>query len=437
MPTTDGNRSASSNGEPGAAVQITTPASPPTSPVAGISLYLGPPEVRDAVPVTDVGVGTAERQAMPRQMILLLLASLGALSGFYLLVSVVPLYVATGGAGEWGAGLSTGVMMLATVLTELAVPALLRRCGYRAGFAAGLLLLGVPSAALAISPALPLVLAACTVRGAGLGIVVVAGPALIAELVPEVRRGAALGLYGVAVGVPAVVGLPLGLWLSVRFGYGPVFAAGATVSLATLAAVAGLPSARGPAERHAGVLGGLRDGALARPALIFAAIALAAGILLTFLPVAVPAGSRGTAALALLVQAATMPLARWLAGRYGDRHGTERLLPPAVFTAAAGTAGLIWLHNPYALVIGAALFGIGFGAAQNVTLTMMFQRSPEAEFGRVSALWNLAYDGGMGVGATGFGVMAGLVGYPAGFALTAAVLFTALVPAWLDQRRRP
>jgi hypothetical protein len=34
----------------------------------------------------------------------------------------------------------------------------------------------------------------------------------------------------------------------------------------------------------------------------------------------------------------------------------------------------------------------------------------------------LAYDGGMGVGAAGFGVLAARTGYPVAFALTAAVL---------------
>lgn len=365
-------------------------------------------------------------------MVLLLMASFGSLMSFYLLVSVVPLYAAAGGAGDMGAGLSTSAMMLATVLVELAVPGLLGRYGYRAGMALGLLLLGAPSAVLAWSSALPLVLAACLARGAGLGIVVVAGPALVAELVPAERRGEGLGMYGVAVGVPAIVGLPLGLWLSVRVGYGPVFAAGAAVSLVTLAVVSGLPSRQGPIGRQTRVLGLLRDRRLNRPTMIFAAITLAAGVLLTFLPLAVSAGSRDMAALALLVQASTMPLARWLGGRYGDGHGSSRLLLPSVLTAAVGMAGLVWLHNPYAVIAGAALFGIGFGAAQNVTLSLMFERTPKSEFGRVSALWNLAYDGGMGIGAAGFGLTAGAVGYPAGFGLTAAVLFAALVPAWLD-----
>jgi hypothetical protein len=39
----------------------------------------------------------------------------------------------------------------------------------------------------------------------------------------------------------------------------------------------------------------------------------------------------------------------------------------------------------------------------------------------VSAVWNLAYDAGMGLGAAGFGVLAVRTGYPAAFALAAAV----------------
>jgi MFS family permease len=137
-------------------------------------------------------------------MVLLLIAAVGSLSGFYLLLSVVPLYAAAAGAGSLGAGLATGAMMLSTVLLELAVPRLVGRLGYRAVMAVGLILLGVPAAALATSPALPLVLVASLARGAGLGIVVVAGTALAAGAVPAERRGEGLGVYGVAVGVPAV-----------------------------------------------------------------------------------------------------------------------------------------------------------------------------------------------------------------------------------------
>jgi Cu/Ag efflux pump CusA len=43
-------------------------------------------------------------------------------------------------------------------------------------------------------------------------------------------------------------------------------------------------------------------------------------------------------------------------------------------------------------------------------------------------MWNLAYDGGMGLGEAGFGVLATRTGYPAAFALTAALMSAVLLP---------
>ncbi|WP_214104495.1 MFS transporter [Acrocarpospora catenulata] len=370
---------------------------------------------------------------LTRPMVLLLITSVCSPGSFYLLMSVVPLYVGTAGVGGVGAGMSTGALMLGTVLMEFAVPGLLHRYGYRAVMAAGLLLLGAPALVLVASSALPLVLGVCLVRGAGLGIVVVAGAALVAELVPTDRRGEGLGLYGAAVGVPSIVCLPLGLWLVGSVGYGPVFITGAALSLLTLAVVPGLP-ARSARIEHGSVLGALLIRGLARPTVIFAAVTLAAGALLTFLPMTVPAESHQVAAGALLVQSCAAPLARWGAGWYGDRHGSARLLVPAVLAATVGTAVLIWAGSPIAVMAGMGLFGLGFGLAQNVTLALMFERASESDFGRVSALWNLAYDGGMGVGAVMFGLLTVPMGYPLGFAVIAIVLFTALAPAWLDRR---
>lgn len=358
---------------------------------------------------------------LTRSLNLAMAASVGGMLGFYLLVSTVPSYAAAGGAGEVGAGLATGAMMATTVLLELAVPWLLSRFGYRTVMGLGLALLGLPALALPLSSGLPLVLAVCLLRGAGLGIVVVAGTALAADLVPAERRGEGLGLYGVAVGVPSIIGLPLGLWASEHLGFTPVFLAAGLVPLAALAAVPGLPTTR-PAMSGgvAGVSG------LAGPTVVFGATTLAVGVIVTFLPLA---GSPQLASLALLAQSVMTPLARWWAGKHGDKYGSSRLLVPAVLAAAAGTALLVLPQHPVAMVAGMALFGAGFGIAQNVTLAMMFERVPRAEFGKVSALWNLAYDAGMGIGAVGFGLVIGATGYAVGFGLTALLIVASLVPA--------
>ncbi|MGW3348177.1 MFS transporter [Nonomuraea rubra] len=357
---------------------------------------------------------------MTREMNLMMAASTAGLLGFYLLFSSVPLYAATGGGGGLGAGSVTGAMMLATVAAELAVPWLLSRLGYRAVMGLGLVLLGLPALLLPLSAELSWVLGISVLRGAGLGVLVVAGTALTAELVPEERRGEGLGLYGVAVGIPSVLGLPLGLWASDALGFGPVFAVAGLVPLAGLPAVLGLPATRPAYGTKPASAAGPAAGGLASLALVFAAVTTATGVLVTFLPLA---GSPELASVALLVQSLATPAARWWAGRHGDRHGSAGLLVPGVLATAAGVALQVWAGSPVAVVAGMALFGAGFGVLQNATLALMFERGGAA---RVSALWNLAYDAGMGAGAMGFGLVLGHTGYAAGFGLVALLVLATL-----------
>jgi MFS family permease len=178
----------------------------------------------------------------------------------------------------------------------------------------------------------------------------------------------------------------------------------------------------------------MRDGLinpdLIRPAVVFSATAMAAGIIATFLPAALGEASGMLAATALLTQAASAAIGRWWAGRYGDRHGAARLLVPAVLLAAAGITAAMLVTSPVAVIAGMVLFGAGFGVAQNASLSVMFQRVPQSGYGAVSATWNIAYDAGLGLGAVGFGFVVISTGYPAAFGLTAAfmlgVLFVAL-----------
>ncbi|MGC1287112.1 MAG: MFS transporter, partial [Streptosporangiaceae bacterium] len=133
-------------------------------------------------------------------------------------------------------------------------------------------------------------------------------------------------------------------------------------------------------------------------------------------------------------QALTAMAGRWWAGRLGDRLGHERLLPAALAIAAAGMAALFWLASPVAVIAGMGLFGLGFGALQNATFTLMINRMPESGFGTASAIWNLAYDAGYGAGPAAFGVFVGVTGYPIAFAFSALLMVVALP---LTRRPRP
>ncbi|WP_242546192.1 hypothetical protein [Amycolatopsis sp. MtRt-6] len=86
------------------------------------------------------------------------------------------------------------------------------------------------------------------------------------------------------------------------------------------------------------------------------------------------------------------------------------------------------------MIGGALVFGAGFGALQNATLTLMYARVPAGGESAVSAIWNAAYDLGMAAGALGAGLLISSAGYSMTFALTAVVVLPALLPARRDRR---
>ena len=375
------------------------------------------------------------------RLALALMSSFGALTSFYLLLSVTPMYAMSAGAGSAEAGVVTGSLMLATVVAEFASSRLMRRYGYRAVFAAGALLLGGPALALMGPHSVAMIVAVSIARGLGFGLNTVVIGALVATALPPERRGEGIGLAGVVASVPAIVALPSGVWLAGNMGYAVVIAITAASALAPLAVVPWLagPAGRRPADpgaaQPAGLLASLRSGGQLRPSLVFAATTVSAGVVAAFLPLA-GGVSGGTAALGLFVQAVASTAGRWWAGRHGDRHGHAGLLVPGLLTAAAGMSVLIWVAAPAALIAGMFLFGTGFGISQNATFALMIDRAPVSGYGTASALWNLAYDAGYGAGPAVFGVFVVYTGYPAAFALTGMLMLAALVPAVRDRAGR-
>ena len=384
----------------------------------------------------DTIVAPDRETLLTRPVVLLSLISFAALFGFQLLLSVVPLYANEAGSGSSGAGLSTAAFMLSTVFAQAQMPRVLDRFGYRMILAVGLLFLGLPAFFYSATQTLVAILAVTLLRGVGFGIATVVFAALMVESAPPGRRGEALGLLGIAIALPAIFCTALGLWLAERFGYGTVFLLGAIAPLLGIAAIFGLHSVptpgQGRAEKTTGFFAGLGRGPLLRVFLVFAATTTAAGVIVTFLPLAVTAGSGVfSAAGALLVVGIASAAGRWWAGRFADRRDPRLLLPPGLLAA---TLGMVALPPGGVLRVGgAALFGIGFGLLQNATLVLMMGRVSESEYGLGSTLWNVAFDTGTGLGAFLFGFVIAAFGYSWAFYLCAGLVASALILVRLDR----
>jgi len=211
--------------------------------------------------------------------------SFAALSSFYLPLSVVPTSVVEQGASPVVAGWVMTTLLGSAVVAEILTPRMLRLCAARCLAAIGLAFMAVASAAVALTPTMATVVALSGLQGFGFGLLVVVVAAEIGALLPHDRRGEGLGMAGLVACVPAVTGLPAGLWLADRFGapWSSLATTGsALLGIAVLATVPTRRAEQSPPAPH-GLLAVLHTGRR-HHALAFFTVAASAGVLITFLP---------------------------------------------------------------------------------------------------------------------------------------------------------
>jgi MFS family permease len=367
--------------------------------------------------------------------LLLTMTALG-FSGYAALLAVAPLWAVHGGADTAGAGLVNGVLMLFTVLTQLFVPRALRRFGWAPVLVAGMLLLGLPALAHGVSDALGPTLVLSAVRGLGFGVLTVTGSALVAELVEPQRRGKAIGAYGLAIAGPQILFLSAGPWIAEQLGFWVVFTLAALPVVAVVPAIGlarmldGVPEEDQEDER-------VPYRRLLPPMALLTGVTLAGGALITFM--AQMSSSAALTALALLLMNVAAALTRWRIGALSDRYGPRRFIAPLVLLTTAGMMVIAWaVRDPQTtgapmLMIGATMVGISYGGLQNLTLVVTFHAVSRPHYGSASAVWNIGFDIGTGLGSVLVGMIAAGTSFSTALLITGAI---SLLTLPLALRRR-
>ncbi len=417
----------------------------------------------------------------------LALYTLFGFTGFFATLSALPAWMAGRGTAESVAGLVTTTLLVATVSTQTLVPRLLETWGMTTVLTVGAIALGAPSLLLLVDGGLAWVLVICAVRGIGFGIVTVLGSTLTARIVPQERRGEAIGIYGLAIALPNLVVVAGGVAL-VTAGHFPVVAILGAAPLLGVLTVTRLARAAGP-DPEAPAPGSAAQPAtpaapgsastptapaapgsamtptapdspaapdapatLARhsrrvariaalgPAAVLMVVTLASGGFMTYLPIERPDGALAT--IGLLLWGATGAFARWRVGLLADRSGLRLLLPSASVLSIAGllivVAGLLLDGSASWIVTlaGSAVLGLGYGATQNLTLVAAFARARQRETATVSSVWNVGFDTGTAIGSGLVGVLTLVMAIPGALALT-TLLIAVSMPLAVRSARPP
>lgn len=375
-----------------------------------------------------------------------LVAVAAAFGSWSLLLPVVPLAVLNNGGSSAVAGATTGIFMAATVITQIFTPAALRKIGYTPVMAFAAFMLGVPAIGYVFSVEPIPVLLVSALRGIGFGALSVAESALVAELVPVRFLGKASGMLGVFIGFSQMLFLPAGLALGDQFGYNVVYVLGAVIALVAAVMCLRIPQVKAAAKQQPQVSEQERSVSTWKlvlvPSLAVTSLSMTFGAVSSFLPAAVieldPGLGAALAGIILSITGGSSMVFRYLSGVIADRRGVPgTTMIPAQIIGFLGvvliTVTIFQGWSVWLLIIGAVMFGGAFGMVQNEALLSMFFRLPRTRVSEASAIWNIAFDSGTGIGSFLLGIVAASLAYSGAFGSGAVVILFGIVLTTADR----
>ena len=121
------------------------------------------------------------------------------------------------------------------------------------------------------------------------------------------------------------------------------------------------------------------------------------------------------AGLYFTVSAGAVFLSRVFGGKLSDQYGRWAIIVPSMGGMGAGLAILSQSGSLPVLLTGAAVMGFAFGSGYPALSALAVDVSPENRRGAAMGTFSAAFEVGIGFGAIGMGIVAGLVGYSSMF----------------------
>ncbi len=169
-----------------------------------------------------------------RRLLACLLATGGSCIGFGIFLTFLPLYASEQGYDPAQVGLVFAAQAITNVVGRVPIGTLADRFDRRWLVAVGLICLAAALAALGQVVQLTHLMACAVVMGVGMALMFTAIGALIAELVPALQRGLAMGMYNSCIYLGMMSGATImGITLK-RIGYPADFAGSGGIALITL-----------------------------------------------------------------------------------------------------------------------------------------------------------------------------------------------------------
>ncbi len=337
-------------------------------------------------------------------------------AGFHFLLPTLPMYAASTGATGTQIGIITGIFGFSAIFIRLFTDTGVRVIGKKKCLYLGLLCSLLATLSYGIFNSVPALIVARILHGFGFGLSTTFAAALVADVIPAMRRGEGIGYFGLGSTVAMAIAPALGVTLLSDAGSNVLFLFSALVTVcAALSAKFCNAKEKRPelptAPIHASIRNKIFEQGTGIPAFLTILFGAAYGTVNTFVAMMASEAGIENAGLFFIVGTVFVFISRPFGGRLFDSKGAFWvILPGGIFFLLA----LIVLISAKSLVIllaASVLYGFGGGLLLPALMTWMLNIVRADRRSAASATFYNMLDIGTSSGIIFLGSIAGSVGY--------------------------
>ncbi|MBG9586496.1 MFS transporter [Cytobacillus firmus] len=356
--------------------------------------------------------------------------------GFYVLLTTLPLYILDDLKGdETQVGLIISVFLIAAVISRPFTGKWIDEVGRRKILLASLIVFAVSSLLYFWADTMPALLALRFLHGAGFGMATTATGAIVAEIVPDERRGEGLGYYAMFMNLAMVIGPFAGLTIIQYASFTLIFALCTVLSFIAivLGAFVKIPHTAESSVKHPNfTLSSLFEKNAVPVAISAGILAFAYSGILSFISVyAKELDLLEAASFFFVVYAAFIIMSRPFTGRWFDTYGENKVIYPAIILFAAGLFLLSQANSTFVFLLSGAVIGLGYGTIVPSLQTVAIKQADPAKRGLATSTFFTLFDTGIGLGSYILGILAVKTGFASLYFMLAGVALFGLLIYYL------
>jgi MFS family permease len=355
---------------------------------------------------------------------------------FYLLMVTIAAYAVDKFHASTGmAGFVSGIFIIGILIGRLGIGHAVEEMGSRRVLIAGTMCFIITSALYFAAINLPLLVLIRFLHGVAYGIASTATGTIVAQIIPDKRRGEGIGYYSMSQILATALGPLIGITLIQRNDFRIIFMVASIIAAIGfgISFIVSQPDRKPLRQAQAQAAKTFQiSNYLEFTAIPISMIVLIVGFnysaVLTFISLySKELHLEKAASFFFFVYAFIVIISRPFSGQLLDRRGKNFVVYPCLVLFAIGMLLLGQTNSGVTLLLAGAFMGLGYGNFLSCGQAISIKEAPSDRLGLSTATYYIFLDVGFGIGPYLFGSLVPFTGYRSLYFMMAAVIFATIL----------